>query len=274
VDFGLGPVVGTVMLHYDPSGTLVSDTLPTACTPAVGALGSLFSATQIKGTQDDGCGAVGSASTASTILTKRDASGTCLWSRDLPPGVSFSVDPMENVLIGVAFNGTVDFGGGPLTSAGTSDLAIAKLDASGAHLWSKSFGAAGSSVSDLSALGAVGDGGLALSASIGGAVDFGCGTVSATSGATTLFARFDAAGAVVYSRVVALLPGYSGLSAGPVVDGLGGISYAAEAKYEADCTCTVPSLCSSGDACQGGLCPLCVMASNKPGNILISRFAP
>src|SRR6185437_12887045 len=47
VDFGLGTVNGPTLLHYDPSGTLVSDTLPAPKpflydTVTVGALGDLF----------------------------------------------------------------------------------------------------------------------------------------------------------------------------------------------------------------------------------------
>jgi hypothetical protein len=270
-NLGLGPVQGTVMLHYDPSGALVSDTLPTAGKHAVGALGGLFSATQVTGTLDDGCGTVGTAGAASTILTKRNGAGTCLWSKALPPNVVFGVDPMENVLLGITFSGTIDFGGGPLTSAGTSDLAIAKLDASGAHLWSKRFGAAGSSVSGISALGAVNDGGVALSVGFGGAVDFGCGTVS-SAGGDVILAKFDATGTVVYSRAVLLLDGYGGNAAGPVVDGLGGISYAAQVKY--DCSCMNIAQCPIGDQCLGGTCLSCTQAGYIPGNILISRFAP
>jgi hypothetical protein len=35
---------------------------------------------------------------------------------------------------------TVDFGGGPLTSAGHTDIFIAKFDSSGSHIWSRRFG--------------------------------------------------------------------------------------------------------------------------------------
>ena len=38
------------------------------------------------------------------------------------------------------FTESADFGGGPLKSAGGKDIAIARLDANGQHLWSKRFG--------------------------------------------------------------------------------------------------------------------------------------
>jgi len=42
-----------------------------------------------------------------------------------------------------AFQNSIDFGGGPLYSGGERDSFVAKLDASGAHIWSKRYGAAG-----------------------------------------------------------------------------------------------------------------------------------
>src|SRR5438105_2138915 len=38
------------------------------------------------------------------------------------------------------FYGTLDFGGGPLTSAGGYDIFVAKFSSAGSHLWSKRFG--------------------------------------------------------------------------------------------------------------------------------------
>ncbi|XXT15491.1 hypothetical protein WME94_35110 [Sorangium sp. So ce429] len=49
-------------------------------------------------------------------------------------------DALGNFYITGSFDGTVDFGGGPLTSAGRRDIFLFKLDPSGALLWSKRFG--------------------------------------------------------------------------------------------------------------------------------------
>ncbi|MDC0682475.1 outer membrane protein assembly factor BamB family protein [Sorangium atrum] len=56
------------------------------------------------------------------------------------PTSTIAVDAMGNYYILGAFEGTVDFGAGPLTSAGGSDIFLLKLDPSGAPLWSKRFG--------------------------------------------------------------------------------------------------------------------------------------
>jgi hypothetical protein len=221
INFGGGVVSGNLLLEYSSTGTFVRSITPPAGSLAFGALGHIFSSTQVTGTVNYGCGTVGTAAVTSTVMTEYGQTGACLWSKALPASTSFSLDPSENVLLATTFAGTVDFGGGPLTSVGTSDLAIAKLDASGGFVWSKSFGASGASMSGITSLGATGTGGEALSVGISGAVDFGCGAVSSSAGATTLFANFDATGTVVYSRVVELLGG-GVASAGPVVDGASG----------------------------------------------------
>jgi hypothetical protein len=51
-----------------------------------------------------------------------------------------AVDGMGNVVIVGRMSNTVDFGGGPRTSAGLLDAFVAKFDSAGTHLWSKAFG--------------------------------------------------------------------------------------------------------------------------------------
>jgi len=50
------------------------------------------------------------------------------------------VAPNGDVIVAGEFFGSVDFGGGALNTAGNSDIAVARFDASGNHLWSKRFG--------------------------------------------------------------------------------------------------------------------------------------
>ncbi|HTN92267.1 MAG TPA: hypothetical protein VL242_51710 [Sorangium sp.] len=55
-------------------------------------------------------------------------------------GISIASDASGNYYVSGSFRGTVDFGAGPLTSAGESDIFFLKLDPSGSVLWSKRFG--------------------------------------------------------------------------------------------------------------------------------------
>ncbi|MCK6590299.1 MAG: SBBP repeat-containing protein, partial [Polyangiaceae bacterium] len=73
--------------------------------------------------------------------------GPVQWSKGYGDGAGqyvhgTAVDSAGNVLVTGSFAGTVDFGGGPLTSSGGNDVFVAKFDANGQHIWSKKFGAA------------------------------------------------------------------------------------------------------------------------------------
>ena len=51
-----------------------------------------------------------------------------------------TTDASGKVVLAGHFRGTLDCGGGVLTSAGSSDIFIAKFSSAGAHLWSDSYG--------------------------------------------------------------------------------------------------------------------------------------
>ncbi len=76
------------------------------------------------------------------FVVKLDPSGACLWSKSLgnASGQSIAVDASENVFITGALYGTVDLGGGKLTSAGGEDVLFASFAADGSYRWAKGFG--------------------------------------------------------------------------------------------------------------------------------------
>jgi hypothetical protein len=55
-------------------------------------------------------------------------------------GFGVIADISGNVVATGIFDGQIDFGGGPMLSAGNGDMFLAKLDTHGGHLWSKRFG--------------------------------------------------------------------------------------------------------------------------------------
>ena len=57
-------------------------------------------------------------------------------------GSVVAVDGSGNTDVAGRFQGTVDFGGGPLTSAGDYDVFVAQYSSSGVHQWSRRFGGA------------------------------------------------------------------------------------------------------------------------------------
>lgn len=159
------------------------------------------------------------------FLAKFNGSGDPVWSKKLASeqadyGISVAADVGGNIVLGVSLEGTIDFGGGPQTSAGLSDICIVKLDKWGNHLWSRRFGdAVGQYVMDV----AVDAGGNVLvTGYYSGTVDFGGGPLIAASASDAFVAKFDPGGSHVWSRRMGAASGeHAGL--GVAADGFNAI---------------------------------------------------
>lgn len=82
------------------------------------------------------------------FLVKYDAAGQQQWAKQLggpddeyPNGIA--TGPRGEIALTGHFVKGLDFGGGPLAHAGTRDAFVAKLDATGNHLWSRAYGGTG-----------------------------------------------------------------------------------------------------------------------------------
>jgi len=137
-------------------------------------------------------------------VTKLTAAGDHIWSKSF--GDSFrdeaydiAVGPQGDVVIVGEFRGTVDFGGGPLTSQGSTDIFVVKLRGNdGAFIWATRFGA-----SDADRGGEVeihANGEIVVSGIIGSNVDFGAGPLTNSGQADIFVARFSSAGAVIWAN--------------------------------------------------------------------------
>jgi hypothetical protein len=107
-----------------------------------------------------------------------------------------AVDAEGNVLLVACFRGTADFGGGPLTSAGDTDIVLAQYDSTGAHRWSRRFGGAAAEFAEDLALDPQGN--IYLAGSFWGTVDFGGGPMAEGG----FVVKLDARGNHVWSRPV------------------------------------------------------------------------
>jgi hypothetical protein len=214
-------------VHYDGNGSCLAHVpWPGLGVQAVGALGGLYTSYGFGSSTDAGCGPLTGSAAANTAVAKHAANGPCLWSRAYPGSVRFALGPNEELILATAFSGTIDLGAGPLTAAGTQDLALAVFDASGALLWQRTFGAPGATLT-VSTLGADVHGGPVLVGTISGAVDFECEQASASSTAT-LFAAFTATGANRYARTLPVSGSFHA-----AVDGTGGVYLAgADATFD------------------------------------------
>jgi hypothetical protein len=147
-----------------------------------------------------------SAGISDIFLVRFSSTGAHQWSERFGGsgqdyGRAVAVDAAGNVCSTGQFWGTLDFGGGPLTSAGSSDIYLAKHDTNGAHAWSKRFGS--SSPWEIgNAVATDGAGNVALTGQFRGTVDFGGGEVTSANIQDAFVAEYDADGEYQWSRAL------------------------------------------------------------------------
>jgi hypothetical protein len=214
VDFGGGPLTSAggqdiFVAKLDPNGGhLWSKRYGDAAeqfgaSVAVDDGGNVVVVGYFAGAVDFGGGPLPSAGGQDIFVAKLDPGGAHLWSQRFGDasdqhGTHVAVDGSGNVVVTGSMAGSVDFGGGPLTSAGSNDVFVVKLDPGGGHVWSERFGGAGDESASGVAVDAAGD--VALTGHFTAAIDFGGGPL-VSAGVTDIFlAKLDAAGGHVWSK--------------------------------------------------------------------------
>lgn len=191
VDFGNGSLVGTglgdaFVAKFDSSGkaiwskTFQNDGSQTPHAVEIDSADNIVLLGQFNGTVDFGGGPLMTAMMdmeSDTFLAKFGPDGSHLWSKhiDVPDawfGYDVRTDSAGNVVLTGSFEGTVDFGGGPLVSTGV-DAFVTKLDANGNHLWSRHFGGTDRVMPSTLEIGTSGN--ILVTGYFGGTVDFGNG---------------------------------------------------------------------------------------------------
>jgi hypothetical protein len=106
---------------------------------------SLVLTGRVSGSADFGDGLV-DGNPSDLFVAKLDLAGQLLWAKRFGSatteqlGSSVAVADDGRVAIAGGLRGTVDFGGGNLTSSGDVDAFVAVLDSAGGHLWSARYG--------------------------------------------------------------------------------------------------------------------------------------
>lgn len=150
---------------------------------AVDDAGFVYILGAFEGTIDFGSAALIAGGGTDLFIAKFDEKGEHIWSKqfanpslaDPPTGFLADMDVRGDgeIVVGLPFLGTIDFGSGPLMSEGLSDVSVARLDTNGDTLWSKRFGGGGTDT--LAGVGFAKDGSVLLSGGFQFSIDFGGG---------------------------------------------------------------------------------------------------
>ena len=226
VDFGGGPRcaagAGTqrFLLKLDMAGKHLWSTClgdanvrpgePGVTRLAADAAGGVVFSADFVGSVDFGTGPVQVGALGSSAVAKRSASGVPVWTRVFSSVGGFvaissvAVGPDGSVYVVGRANGTIDLGGGPLTTADYyGDAFLAKLDANGEPLWSKVFPSP-KTETDLKDVAVDGSGRCVIGGEAWIPVDFGCGLQTPQGDAGSAFvASFEGSGAPRWSRLFA-----------------------------------------------------------------------
>ncbi len=135
------------------------------------------------------------------------AEGNLLWGKRFGNSATqyafrVAVDGAGNSAMTGYFAGSVDFGGGALTSAGGYDIYVVKLDPAGNHIWSKRFGDSSNQYGQYGWGVALDSGGnTILTGYYYGTIDFGSGPHTVTGGRDIFLAKFSPNGTLLWDHV-------------------------------------------------------------------------
>lgn len=170
---------------------------------AVQSTGNVVVLGSFTGSVDVGCGPVSTSSTSgSLLLFALSPSGACVWSRGFtgtgsePGGVA--VDAEDNIVVAGTFSGMLDLGCGTLTSAGGQDALLARLDPTGACLWSRAFGDVAAQQGVAVKTGATGD--VVFLGTFAGAVNLGLGPLTSAGSTDVFLACFSPDGTAMWTE--------------------------------------------------------------------------
>ncbi len=198
VDFGGGALPGTTsgsgfLAKYSTAGQLrwskrltTGSVIDEGTAVGVDAVGNLIVAAGFYNTVSFGGASLTSVGSEDIALIKYDSAGGHVWSKRMGgAGIdavrSLAVDQTTGEIVTVGFfAGSVDLGGGSLTSAGANDAFVARYNSSGTHTWSKRWGSTAEDKAFGLAVDRLGD--VVVTGMFTDSVDFGGGPISVGGG--------------------------------------------------------------------------------------------
>lgn len=234
IDFGAGPLAAAFLdgflVKFDPMGKVLwakQFTDPgssSAQTLAIDSAGNVVVGGAFQGPTDFGGGPL-VATEVDIFVAKYDPSGKHIWSKrfggaNTQSVSTIAIDAQDNILLGGAFAGTLDFGGGAL-SAASYDFFVAKLDTNGNHVWSKKYDHPNGNQPELQKLAVDSAGNVVFTGYFFGTVNFGGTPLTSTNSYDLYLVKLDPSGQHVWSKRYGGALGQSAY--GLVVDTMGNI---------------------------------------------------
>ncbi len=146
----------------------------------------------------------GPVSGAMYVAALAPADATPIYARGFAGNVQgwdLALDASGNAFVTGPLVGSTDFGGGTLTSAGSTDVVLVSLAPDGAHRWSRRFGDTSEQIGW--ALAVTPTGAVVVGGSCRGAIDLGGGMRTCVGTSDAFVARFTGDGTHVWSRTLA-----------------------------------------------------------------------
>jgi hypothetical protein len=115
-------------------------------------------------------------------------------------GIAVVYDNQGNYIVAGRYNGTANFGGSNLTSAGSSDLYVAKYNSLGVHQWSKTFGGTGPDVDLDIDIGVDASRSIIIAGNFWNSVNFGGGVLTSAGSADIFVLKLTETGAFTWAK--------------------------------------------------------------------------
>ena len=184
--------------------------------------GSSIVTGRFSGTATFGSTTLTSAGSSDVFVAKIDASGTYLWATraggtSFNTGYAISTLSDGSAIVTGEFSGTAIFGSTTLTSAGSNDVFVAKIDASGAYVWATQ---AGGTSSDIGyAVSTLSDGSAIVTGYFDGTATFGSTTLTSAGSTDVFVAKIDASGTYLWATQAGGTSGDYGYAISTLSDG-------------------------------------------------------
>ena len=150
---------------------------------------------------------------------------------DAATAVGIAVDSAGAAVVLGQLAGRADFGGGFLTSAGSTDIYLVKYAANGSYVWSQRFGGTGTEKPKGIAVDAGNN--IVITGYFGGTVSFG-GTALAGGSASGFLAKYSPSGTHLWSRRLTTSPNGVDEGRAVAVDGAGNVIVGAGFNFSTD----------------------------------------